>query len=182
MMFCGFINVSVHIPLHGLNDCWRLHLCLTESLVMGNSQHFWHNISILTGFIMSWLTNPERKQYEFHCVHQAAEPILLSYVEVKLGRKVYAGSVIGLSKYKKWWEMTVWYNTTIISSVSNWHQGTALVIRKKANTVFVPTGSRLHQCLQCHVLTSSNHVAHNLINKHQHYDYSHHTISYKFVI
>ena len=112
------------------------------------------NIGALTCFTMSSSTSPERKQYESHCAHHAAKSVPLSTVKSSLRRslwqKVYVGSAIGLSKYKNGGkrpcDITTLYT---LSGVSDRHQGTMSVVRKKVNNVFAPIGGWLHCCLQC---------------------------------
>ena len=112
-VFHGFINVFVHVSLHGLDNCWwslqfcaslSPKLCITASVSLDR-----HNINALTCFTVSSSTSPERKQYESHCARHAAKYVPLSTFRSSLGRllwrKVYIGSAIGLSKYKnggKW--------------------------------------------------------------------------------
>ena len=134
MMFYGFINVSVHTPLHGLNDSWRLHLCPTETLVMGSISDI-TSVSWLASSCPGWQVQKENNvnptvytklQSQYSCL----------MLKSSLGEKYMLAQLLVCLNTKNGGKMTVWYNTTIISGVSNWHQGTALVVRKKTNTVF----------------------------------------------
>ena len=177
MMFCGFINVSVHIPVHGLNDCWRFHLCLTETLVMGSVSDI-TSVSWLASSCPGWQIQKEnnvnstvytKPQSQYSCLilkSSLGEKYMLAQLLVCLITKNGGKSLCDI--------ILSWYLVSLTGT-----RELHLWLERRLILFFVPTCSRLHQCLQCHVLTSSNHVAHSLINKHQHYDYSHHTISYK---